>query len=51
MPGGVAMVEDAEADGMRTGVESERGGTRGESGGEDGGRGQREGRCRYSVTA
>jgi hypothetical protein len=51
MPAGIAMVEDAKADRMWTGIEGERRGTRGESGGEDGGRGQREGRRRYSVTA
>jgi hypothetical protein len=51
MPAGIAMVEDAKADGMWTGIEGERRPARGESAGEDGGRGQREGRRRYSVTA
>ena len=51
MPAGVAMVEDAEADGMRPGVEGERSGARAESGAENDGGSQNGNRCRYSVTA
>jgi hypothetical protein len=51
MPAGVALVEDAETDGMGPGVEGERSRTRGESGAQNDGRGQGGERRRYSVTA
>ena len=47
----VALVEDAEADGMSPGVEGERSRARDESGAENDGRGESRDRRRYSVTA
>ena len=53
MPAGVALVEDAEADGMGSGVESEGRRARGcgQGGTQEYGRGEAGERGRYSVTA
>jgi hypothetical protein len=45
------MVEDAEADGMRTRLEREGNGSRGNGETDDGGQRERWDRWRYSVTA